>query len=37
MMTVILFAFMGALVWVVWFVGWMLLDSIIDFFNNKED
>lgn len=36
MMTFILFAFITALVWISWFVGWMLIDDIIEYFH-KED
>ena len=37
MITFMLFAVITALVWIAWFVGWMLIDELIEYFNKKED
>ena len=37
MITFMLFAFITALVWIAWFVGWMLIDELIEYFHKTED
>ncbi len=37
MMTFILFFMVTVLIWIAWFIGWMLIDNMIDYFNKVED
>ena len=37
MITFMLFAVITALVWIAWFVGWMLIDELIEHFHKAED